>query len=209
MNTTRSLLIPLSVCYDNMALQHEILTAYLNRVSGLSFTATYDVTKHFRRVRLPKNALLTQQGEVCSELYFIVNGSCRCYHIKKRKQFTHWFAFEESFLTGFQSFTSRQPNREYLQLMEDSSLLRISHSDLMRLYAQHPEWQTMGRLIVEDYSRRLMNRVTTFQTLDATQRYIQLFKTEPRILQRVPVVHIASYLGVAPDTLSRIRSQIL
>ena len=192
-----------------MALQHQILIAYLRSFSKLSPLAEGEVVKRFQRVRSPKNAFLTKKDEVCDNLYFIIKGSCRCYHIKKRKQITHWFSFEGSFITGFQSFTSRQPSHEYVQLMENSSLLRIDHQDLMYLYAHYPGWQTVGRLMVEEYSRRLMDRITSFQTLDATQRYIQLFKTEPRILQRIPVIHIASYLGVAPDTLSRIRSQIL
>ena len=192
-----------------MSIQHQILTAYLRSFSELTLSAEEEVVRYFQRVKFSKNIFLTKQDEVCNELYFIVNGSCRCYHIKKRRQITHWFAFEDSFVTGFQSFTSREPSFEYLQLMENSSLLKINYRDLMRLYNKYPEWQTLGRLVIEEHTRQLMSRITAFQTLDATQRYIQLFKTEPRILQRVPVTHIASYLGVAPDTLSRIRSQIL
>ena len=175
-----------------MEVQYHTLATYLRGFSGPNSPSEEEIAEHFQKVKFPKNTLLVEKNDVCDNLYFIISGSCRCYHIKRRRQVTHWFAFENSFITGFQSFTTRKPSPEYLQLMEDSLLLKISYQELIMLYARSPKWQITGRLAVEDYARQLASRITAFQTLNATQRYIQLFKTEPRILQRVPVIHIAS-----------------
>ncbi|MBP2831240.1 Crp/Fnr family transcriptional regulator [Aquimarina sp. U1-2] len=188
--------------------EYNKLETYLDSFSVLGNKATAEITSRFQVEKFKKKTLLIKQDDLCNELYFIIKGSCRYFHFKKRKEVTHWFGFEGSFFTSFQSFTTGDPSCEYIQLTEKSTLLKITKSDLHDLYEKYPEWQTLGRLIVENYARMLMERITCLQIFNATQKYIHLFKTEPRILQRMPIIYIASYLGIAPDTLSRIRSRI-
>jgi CRP-like cAMP-binding protein len=90
-------------------------------------------------------------------------------------------------------------------MLEKGHLLSIHKDDLLRLYDEFHQWDRLGRLVLDDYSRRLLERITTFQTLAATQRYLMLLENEPRINQRVPRGYISSYLDISQDTFSRIR----
>lgn len=187
---------------------HEQLKKYFDTFLTLSQSAADQIEKNFKVNRIGKGRFLVRPDLTVTEVHFIVKGSCRFFHKKNNRQITHWFEFENSFVTAFRGFTSDQLSSEYIQLLEDGLFLSIHRKDLLRIYSEYHEWERLGRLITEDFARRMINRVTTFQTLSATQRYLMLLENDPRIIQRIPLGYISSYLGISQETLSRIRSQI-
>jgi CRP-like cAMP-binding protein len=186
----------------------ELLKKHLENYLYLNQAEISEGEKYFKVNLIPKGNFLVLPNSNVNHVYFMVKGCCRFFHKKNNQSITHWFEFEDSIFTSLRSFTSGGLSGEYVQMLEDGQLLSIHKDDLLRLYDEFHQWDRLGRLVVEDYSRRMLDRITTFQTLTATQRYLMLMEKEPRIIQRIPLGYISSYLGISQETLSRIRSQI-
>lgn len=124
------------------------------------------------------------------------------------KEITHWFAFEEDFVTSFHSFITRQPSVENIQLLEGSILWAITKERLSKLLNEFHEIERLVRIAYEKYYIRLEDRYVNAQFKTASQRYHDLLVNNPHILERVPLGAIASYLGISQETLSRIRSRV-
>lgn len=155
-----------------------------------------------------KGAHLVQQGDRCRHLYFIEQGLLRGYYHADGKEMTHWFSFENDFATSFHSFITGEPAVENIQAGEGCMLWRIGKEDLSVLCSQYHEIERLLRLTYEQYYLRLEERFINSQFKTAAERYQQLLLQHPHIVERVPVGQIASYLGISPETLSRVRAQL-
>lgn len=187
---------------------HEQLVKYLDGFLILDCQAALEVRKNFGITRYAKGEVIVRAGETVDQIHFIAQGCCRHYTKQKNKSITHWFGFENSFATAFYSLTTGNPSQEYIQLLEDSIFLSINYPDLLNLYNSYQEWARLGRLILEDFGRHTLHIINSFRTLSPKQRYLMLLQKEPRIIQRVPLGYISSYLGITQEALSRIRSRI-
>ena len=187
---------------------YEQLHDYLDNFVKLDDEAANEIEANFVKRKFPKNSFLAIEGEITKETHFLVKGCCRFFHIKNRRAITHWFSFENTFTTALRSFTTQTPSNEYIQAIEDCTVLSLSYQDLMKMYDKHKQWERLGRLVMEDFSRLMLDRVTALHTLTAKQRYIMILESEPRIIQRIPLNLISSYLGISSETLSRVRSDI-
>ena len=155
-----------------------------------------------------KNTHLVTEGKVCKRLYFLEKGALRGYYTLEGKEITHWFAFEHDFVTSFHSFITGEPAVENIQLLEGSILWAISKESLAQLLNQHHEIERLLRIAYEKYYIRLEERFVNGQFKTGTERYQSLLQQTPHIIERVSLGHIASYLGISQETLSRIRSRI-
>jgi CRP-like cAMP-binding protein len=162
----------------------------------------------FEEVVLPKNEYLLTVGKTCRHLYFLEKGALRGYYDLDGKEITHWFAFENDFVTSFHSFITEEPAVENIQLLEGSVLWSITKETLTRLFNQHHEIERLVRIAYEKYYIRLEERFVNAQFKTAAERYEKLLHEMPHILERVPLGQVASYLGISQETLSRIRSRI-
>ena len=156
---------------------------------------------------LAKNSYLVTEGRTCRHLYFLEQGALRGYYNLDGKEITHWFAFEQDFVTSFHSFITGQPAVESIQLLEGSTLWAISKKELTALMNRFHEIERLVRISYEKYYIRLEERFVNAQFRTATERYASLMQQTPHILERVPLGHIAAYLGISQETLSRIRSK--
>jgi len=154
-----------------------------------------------------KNDLLIEEGHVCRHLYFLERGCIRGFANIDGKEVTQWFGFEHDFVTSFRSFISRSASREYIQVVEDADLWCISKDQLEILLEKFPELEKLVRLIYEQYYIRLEDRYSNAHFKSAGERYEDLLKFSPHILERMPLGYIASYLGISAETLSRIRGK--
>lgn len=175
------------------------------QLSAEAKQALYDC---FEQVALNKNEYLLHEGSVCRHLYFVQQGALRGYYNLDGKEVTHWFGFEKDFVTSFHSFITQEPAVENIQLLEGSVLWAISKETLSNLYNQYHEIERLVRIATEKYYIRLEERFVNAHFKTATERYEHLLEQEPHILERVPLGHIASYLGISQETLSRIRSKL-
>jgi CRP/FNR family transcriptional regulator, anaerobic regulatory protein len=156
-------------------------------------------------LELPRDSFLLERGQVCNHLHFIVEGAVRAVQYNNGKEVIPWFGFEGDIVNSHLSFTYRQPSLENLILISDCKLLSITYESLQYLYGKDPIWQHLSRCFVERYYLDLQERLISFLSLSASERYEQLLQKYPDIEDRVNLGHIASYLGIRHETLSNIR----
>ncbi|MFN3839572.1 MAG: Crp/Fnr family transcriptional regulator [Cyclobacteriaceae bacterium] len=164
--------------------------------------------KSLARRWLKKGEHLLAEGQVCNHVSFINQGYFRCYNIVRNVDRTHHFAFEFEYITDYCSFVTRKPSCDNIVAMEDAEILQIDYDSMHAAFEQYPVWQKFGRLIAE-----YVFVLTAFREQDLLfktpeELYLQLLHEKPSILKRVPLKYIASYLGITPEALSRIRNRL-
>ncbi|WP_428656786.1 Crp/Fnr family transcriptional regulator [Runella sp.] len=157
--------------------------------------------------KYPKGHLLFHQGQVCHYMYFMANGLARIYHCKEDKEVIDWLATSGNPFTAIDSFYSRQPSRYNIELLENSEVYAFLYDDLEELYRNFHAFERIGRLITMDQFLILQERIDMIQFQNAQQRYETFLKRFPNLQNRLQLTHIASYLGISLETLSRIRAK--
>ena len=184
------------------------LLEHIKMFHPLSAEAQDALKECFEKYILSKNDYLIKEGQISRYMYFLESGALRGYYNVDGKEITHWFAFENDFVTSFHSFITNQPAVENIQLIESAVLWRISKEQLQNLYNQHHEIERLVRIAYEKYYIKLEERYVNAQFKTAKELYNNLLQQRPHILERVPLGYIASYLGISQETLSRIRSTL-
>lgn len=163
----------------------------------------------FERQTVPRKKFLLQEGNVCRFVAFLERGAVRHFHTKNGDEKTCDISFEGRWVTDFQSFNTQQPAVINLQALEDSSFIIIQRDRLNALYAQYPKYETFGRLIAEQIAQRATEIAMSLSSDRPEERFRKLMLSQSDMFQRVPQKYIANFLGVSPETLSRIRHRIL
>ncbi|NUM72668.1 MAG: Crp/Fnr family transcriptional regulator [Ignavibacteriaceae bacterium] len=164
--------------------------------------------EYFGHETIKRNRHFINEGDVCEKLSFIISGMFRFYEISDGEEITTDFSFENSFITSYISLITSEPSQLFIQAMEDSELLTLHISDLRRLYDIDQRFERTGRLIAEQVFIDNSRRLTSVLKDPAELRYKNLLSRSPHLVQMIPLRYIASYLGIAPETLSRIRKRI-
>ena len=144
-----------------------------------------------------------------TKIAFILKGGFRIFYEKNDNEITCLLAFENGLIGSFESNILKQPCTQTIQAIEDSELFIIDYKDLETLYDRSPKFERVGRLILEYYLAFLQQRITSYLLDTPEERYMRLIRETPDLLNRVPLQYIASYIGVTPVSLSRIRKRIL
>ncbi len=155
---------------------------------------------------LDKEAIIVREGQLADKTYFICEGAVRAFYLKDGKDITDWFAFENDFISSIDSFFLNIPSPCYIEVLEPSILLEISRDKISMLSDKYLEFDRLGKLVVTKTMLQLHQRILSIQFEIAQQKYDNLLKIRPDITNRVPLTHIASYLGITLETLSRIRN---
>lgn len=185
---------------------HHLLN-HIKNYAPLSEEAQLALQDCFEKITLSKNDFLLREGKICRHLYFLEQGALRGFYNLDGKEVTHWFGFENDFVTSFHSFITQEPAVENIQLLEGCILWAISKETLTKLFNQYHEIERLMRIAYEKYYIRLEERFVNAQFKTAAERYENLLQQTPHIIERVPLGCIASYLGISQETLSRIRSK--
>jgi len=185
----------------------EKLFLILGQLLPLSTALKEDLSAKLVVRKAEKGEILIAEGKVCNQLFFIRKGCLRGFHYQNGKEITLWFGFENDFATSTYSFVSQKAGYENIEIIEESILYAITYEDLNTIYRLHPEFNYAGRLLTEKYYLDLMERTLRLQYQTAKENYLQLITTHPHILKRASLGHIASYLGISQETLSRIRAK--
>ncbi|MFZ1527114.1 MAG: Crp/Fnr family transcriptional regulator [Ferruginibacter sp.] len=183
------------------------LLSHILQQHSIDASAIERIENSFKIIKLSKGAFLLEEGQVCRHLYFLESGCLRGYYNIDGREVTQWFGFENNFVTSFRSFTARTASVEYIQALEDAVLWAISYADFSNLLQAHPGIERFVRLMYEHYYIKLEERYSNAHFKTASERYEDLIRNYPHILQRIPLGHIASYLGISPETLSRVRKR--
>ncbi len=153
-----------------------------------------------------KKAHLLTIGEVCKEAFFIYEGCIRYYNVVDGEEETGQFFFEGAWYSDYDSFLFQRPSDQSIQALEKTSVAILSKKALEQLYAEIPKFERFGRLMAENAFMGLRKRTESLTHLTGEERYNQLVTSRPKVIKRIPQHYIASYLGIRPQSLSRIRN---
>ena len=155
-----------------------------------------------------KKEFILEEGEVCDKIFFINSGCARdFFNIEGEEKIVEFF-FENSWFTDYGSFLTGQPTIENLQAIEPCEVVYFSKASLYNLYITNPVFERVGRVMAENAFMNLMKISSMRTNHDPQERYLNLMKSSPELFERVPQHYIASYLGLQPQSLSRIRKRI-
>ncbi len=177
------------------------------------FVALNDAEKQaFREIlevrTLKKKEFLLQEGKICNKISFINNGCLRAFYNVEGVENTVQFFFGDSWYTDYASFLTGQPTVENMQALAPCEIVQFRKEDLYQLYDKFPVFDRVGRVMAENayLAVAALNKMKTNE--DPQERYLNLIKQRPEIIKNVPQHYVASYLGIKPESLSRIRKRI-
>ena len=184
------------------------IQAIFRQMAGINEAEWQAFAQHLEEVSFPKQACLCRAGETAQYLYFIYAGAVRVYHQTEDQEFTLNFHFENEFVTAFSSFITQTPSRVNLQALERVQAARIHYHHLYSTYQQYHHAERIGRLFAEKLYVQKTNREIDLLSLSAEQQYLNLLQKNPQLISQISVKHLASYLGIHPESLSRIRHKL-
>lgn len=156
--------------------------------------------------QLDKKIQLVKVGQYADKAYYIAQGTARAYLIKDGRDISDWFAFDREFISSIQSFFMNIPSPHFIETLEPTILLEMDRNNINRLSDQYRAFDRIGKIIVTQTMLKQQHRLASMQFETAQQKYDSLLELRPDIEMRVPLIHIASYLGITIETLSRIRN---
>ena len=185
----------------------EKLIARLNGLHPMSEALTERIRSMVWVTDHPKKTVLLKEGEVNNHICMVANGLVRSYYINEGREITSRFMDEGFIITSWISFYTRKPGSEFIETLEDTTLTCVHYNDIQKLYEEFPEFNIIGRKQVEYsfYMAELRTRMLRKNT--AEEKYKFFLENHPNLLQRVSLKHVATYLGMNEETLSRVRSQ--
>jgi CRP/FNR family transcriptional regulator, anaerobic regulatory protein len=183
----------------------EELRKYIQKISPETTALELDyITAKFTIKTFQKGKFLIKNLQTCVDLAIVKKGCFRIYYSENNKEINAWFAFELMPVTEMQSFISQKPTKYNIQALENCEIYSINYHDLQQLYRQFNTFQNFGLRLTEQILEKTIQRLTEFQFETAEQRYEKLLQNQ-NYLQRIPLKELASFLGITPNSLSRLR----
>lgn len=189
--------------------EYSALKAFIDRIIEVKDEEWKLHRDTLSRKFLRKGEFLLQAGEVCEYVSFVNIGLFRVFTMVNDEEVTNHFFFENNYATEYSSFLTRQPSTESIQAMEDAEVLQLNYKNMQVLYEKAPSWQKYGRLVAEYIFIMAADRAKSLLLYSPEQLYLKVINETPELIERVPLQYIASYLGVQPESLSRIRKRVM
>lgn len=172
-----------------------------------------EVEKEFLRTHVPiqtfqKKELLLTEGAISKAFYFVISGCVRWYYLTETEEKTAFFYTENTFISSYESFTKQKPANHYLQAIETTHVATIYYETAYKILELFPKFEFLSRALMEEELIIYQDIVASFVAYNPAQRYLNFLEKQPDLLQRIPQHYIATYLGVTPETLSRIRRRV-
>jgi len=191
---------------------YEIFRKYINEVTGsiISDEEFRCIEKTFIEKRMKKKQFLLHEGSICKYMTFIAKGAMRLYNIdEKGNEHIVRFGIEGWWMSDRESFLMLTPSKYNIDAVEDCDLLLATNEGLSTLKDQSPLFLKLMQILDQRSYIASQNRIEATISFTAEEKFIQLMNTYPAFLQRFPQNMLASYLGLSPETLSRVRKQVL
>ncbi|RMG73603.1 MAG: Crp/Fnr family transcriptional regulator [Bacteroidetes bacterium] len=187
---------------------HEALRAFLADIDELSDTDREAIAPLIQVDEYPQGHLLLQAGEIACRCYHVLRGCVRQYQLIDGKDKTTAFFTEGQTIVSFASYTQQQPVAHYWECLEDCVLIVGDMVQERDAYEQFPQLEVITRRMMAEDFGEMQREMSAFMTASPRDRYLRLLETRPELLQRVPQHQLASFLGVTPESLSRIRRRL-
>lgn len=165
-------------------------------------------SSRLQEVRLNKKTPLLKIGAIENHLSFITKGIVRLYIPQKESDLTFGFVFSNAFVTAYDSLLTQSPSEYQIETLTETVLWRISNRDLQEVYERTSIGNIIGRKMAENMFLIKSKRELSLLSKTAEERYLDLFSDRPKLIQQIPLKYIASYIGITPQALSRIRKRI-
>lgn len=181
---------------------------YFSNISPLSEAEANAIEENMVVRHFKKGDFLLKEGQISIDTYFIIEGCIREFtNIDGEEKTTNFFT-EEQWVISLNNFSSKTPSETNLICVEDTTVSIGNEVQAQAMFKNFPRFETISRAIVEAEFAEQKKQLNSYITDSPEERYLKLLKSRPDIFQRVPQYHIASYLGVKPESLSRIRKRI-
>lgn len=183
------------------------LVAYCNAIHPMSDGLINDLYNYGIIRQYKKDEVILHPGTVANYASWVLKGAVRSFYIRDTEEITTKFLQEGATITSIYSFYSRKPGNEYIVALEDTVLSCYHYDHMHQMYADHPEFNFIGRVVTERFLYFLEIELYNLRKTKAEDRYQFFVKHFPQLLQRAPLKHIATYLGMNLETLSRVRAK--
>lgn len=180
----------------------------LNEKYGLNASESEQLLAQMERLTYRKGEHIVREGERNSSLYLVAQGIWRGHYLRDGVDISLWFASEGDTLFSSWSYVADRPSLTSIEAMSDSTVFRISKQKMETFFASSIAFANIGRIIFERQFLDMENWMINGGAAQAKQRYLALLEQNPELLQHVPLKHIASYLMITPQSLSRIRAEL-
>lgn len=184
------------------------LLKYFQRIMPLSQAEIDAIVETMTIKQFKKGTILLKEGQISTEAYFVLEGCVRQFYLVDGDEKTNNFFTEEQWVISMNSFSQQKPSNHYLDCCMDSSLVVGNREKEEILYRRFPKLETVSRKVMEKVFTEQQEIMSSYTTDTAERRYLKLLKSRPDLFQKIPQYQIASYVGVKPESLSRIRKRI-
>ena len=184
----------------------ENLAQFQNHLFALTPEAKDDLLDVVKTYHVKKGHSLLKKGQICRNIYFISDGLCKTFFLNEDKEFIMRFFTEGSIFTVIDSFVTQSPSSFAIYALEPTTYTCFNFAHLQELCKKHHSMETFYRQLVSGASINMMKRITELLEDNASNRYSDFVKEYPKLLQRISLGDLASYLGITQVSLSRIRA---
>jgi CRP-like cAMP-binding protein len=185
----------------------EQIRSYFNKFLILNDEEWRDFSSIIKVEKHAKKEYLLESGQKCDFIAFIGEGICRFYYVHDGTEKITAFFFSGDFVTNYRSFLTGQASEHFIETLRDCLIYKIHKKDLQMLYDKHKSIERLGRMMAENLYLTLAKRLDSFLYATPEERYQELLSRNSKLLHEVPQYMLASYIGVKPETLSRIRAR--
>lgn len=187
----------------------ENITNYLSEILEIPSDAVSFCSNYYTVKEVSKNELLLQEGEICTDTFFVEKGLLRMYSLDRNgKEHIIQFAPEKWLISDRSSLYFNQKSSYYIDAVEDSKILLLNNDFFTKMLENFPHTAENNDLLLQKHIRNLQNRLNSLLADTAEERYMSFIKMYPDILLRAPQWMVASYLGITPESLSRVRKEL-
>ncbi|WP_175622291.1 Crp/Fnr family transcriptional regulator [Chryseobacterium schmidteae] len=188
----------------------EPLLNYFNNTIPLNAEETQLVTELFTSRLYRKKQYVLQENDICNQFNFVVRGCLRMYKIdEKGNTYILQFASENWWMIDIESFHQKKPSELCIDALEDTMVLQISYENLIKLYNLAPKFDRIFRVLIENSFVTLQNRLLQNISSTAEERYLSFLERYSHLSNRLPQTQIASFLGITPEFLSKLKAKLL
>lgn len=186
----------------------ENIVKHFDKYLPLNDNETKELISRLTERKIKRKQYILQEGDICKYFTYVVEGCFKMYGIDSSgTEHNLMFAAEDEWITDLDSLHKEKPSKLFIEAIEPTTILQISKGDLWYLYTNYPKFDRNFRVIIEDKYIELQNRLLQTFSTTAYQRYESFFEQYPNLSNRLPNTQIASYLGITPEFLSKIRNE--
>jgi CRP-like cAMP-binding protein len=182
---------------------------HFSKISPLSAEEVKGIEEGMSIKAFKKGTVLLKEGQVSVDTYFILEGCIREYVMVDGEEKTTNFFTEDQWVISLNNFGPKSPASNNLVCVEDTTVSVGNEKQAQEMFKQFPRFETISRAVMETFFTEQKKLLTSFLTNSPEQRYLTLLESRPSLFQRIPQYQIASYIGVKPESLSRIRKRVL